>query len=90
MEQERNNLIDINVLEITHCSQNVLEKYSLIYRKPGLFREIIVDSGVKTGDGMLYDVIFIGTDRGQVLKMAKALNQTREEMKPHVIEELQV
>lgn len=58
--------------------------------KPGLFREIIVDSGVKTGDGMLYDVIFIGTDRGQVLKMAKALNQTTEAMTPHVIEELQV
>lgn len=55
-----------------------------------MFREIVIDPGVKTGDTDLYDVIFIGTDRGQVLKMAKALNQSKELQDPHVIEELQV
>jgi len=43
---------------------------------------------VKTTDGMVYDVMFVGTDRGQVLKMINSVDQKGS--KPILIEELQV
>jgi len=40
---------------------------------PSQFREIAVDAGVQTTDGHTFDVLFVGTDRGQVLKIVQPL-----------------
>lgn len=38
-------------------------------RHPSQFREIAVHPRIQTTDGSVYDVLFVGTDRGQVLKL---------------------
>ena len=35
-----------------------------------------MDAGIHTTDGQVYDVMFVGTDRGQVLKMINPVNRT--------------
>lgn len=53
------------------------------------FTTIAVDPQVETASGKIYDVIFIGTDKGQVLKMVNTGNAVNEN-KPVVISEQQV
>jgi len=60
---------------------------------PSQWREIATDPQVKTADGQVYDILFIGTDKGQILKIVNT-NDKADEVKspqqPILIEELQV
>jgi len=60
---------------------------------PSQWREITIDPQVQTIDGVRYDVVFVGTDKGQVLKIVN-LNQNTDAVNtaqhPIMIEELQV
>ena len=62
-------------------------------RYPSQWREITIDPQVQTIDGVRYDVVFVGTDKGQVLKIVN-LNQNTDAVNtaqpPIMIEELQV
>lgn len=55
---------------------------------PSQYREIAVDSQVKTADGLLFDVLFVGTDNGRVLKIVHPTQALGEQ--PHLVEEIQV
>ena len=39
------------------------------FRAPSQFREVTVDSQVNTPDGQSYDVLFVGTTKGRILKI---------------------
>jgi len=51
------------------------------------FRVLTIDPQIKTLDGQIYDIIFVGTDKGQVLKIANSVSRTHS---PVLVEELQV
>jgi semaphorin 6 len=53
------------------------------------FTSIAVDPQVETASGKIYDIVFVGTDNGQVLKMINA-GDSLGENKPIVISEQQV
>jgi len=60
---------------------------------PNQWREIAIDPQVKTADGQIYDIIFIGTDKGQVLKIVNTNDKTessKTSQQPILVEELQV
>jgi hypothetical protein len=46
-----------------------------------------VDSQVKTADGQLFDVLFVGTDNGRVLKIVQPTQLTG--LQPLLVEEIQ-
>lgn len=50
----------INILSAAVLFSNLFSKYS---RYPNQWREIAIDPQVKTADGQIYDIIFIGTDK---------------------------
>ncbi|CAL4078373.1 unnamed protein product, partial [Meganyctiphanes norvegica] len=57
----------------------------------GQFTSIEVDPQVRTVDGTKYDVLFIGTDDGKVLKVVNTKSHdSNKKVKPFVIEELKV
>jgi len=65
--------------------QPIIVRTSVNYR----FTVIAVDPQVKAIDGKTYDVLFIGTDSGKVLKAINAASaDTNEKVSPVVIEEL--
>ncbi|XP_069678504.1 semaphorin-1A isoform X3 [Periplaneta americana] len=65
----------------------ILIRISLQYR----FTKIAVDQQVKTPDGKAYDVLFIGTDDGKVIKALNAASfDSDKTVNSVVIEELQV
>ncbi|XP_059474068.1 semaphorin-1A-like isoform X2 [Neocloeon triangulifer] len=67
--------------------QPIVIRISMQYR----FTKIAVDSQVATADGKKYDVIFIGTDNGKVIKTLNAASfDSRSDVSPVVIEEIQV
>ena len=45
------------------------------FRYPSQFREIAIDPQIKTSDGQIYDIMFVGTDKGQVLKIVNSANK---------------
>ena len=45
-----------------------------IFRHPSQFREVAVDPGVRTLDGQTFDILFVGTDQGQVLKIVQPVS----------------
>ena len=54
------------------------------------FTQITVDPQVKTPGGKTYDVLFIGTDNGKVIKAINAESaDSHERVNPVVIEEIQ-
>jgi len=58
---------------------------------PSQFREIAIHPGIRTAEGRTFDVMFIGTNRGQVLKIIHAVDgSSRDSGGPILIEELQV
>ncbi|GAB6019000.1 Semaphorin-1A, variant 2 [Chamberlinius hualienensis] len=59
---------------------------SLLFR----FTQIAVDPQVRTVDGIAYDVLFIGTDNGKVIKAINADSQDSTKPSPVIIEEIQV
>lgn len=67
--------------------QPIVIRTSFHYR----FTQIAVDPQIKTPGGKTYDVLFIGTDNGFVLKAVNADSaDTLERVRPVVIEEIQV
>ncbi|XP_046999148.1 semaphorin-1A [Schistocerca americana] len=67
--------------------QPVVIRTSFHYR----FSQIAVDPQIKTPGGKAYDVLFIGTDNGKVIKAVNAdAADTTERVSPVVIEEVQV
>jgi hypothetical protein len=58
------------------------------FRHPSQYREIAVDSQVKTADGQLFDVLFVGTDNGRVLKIVHPTQRAGQT--PLLVEEIQV
>ena len=59
-----------------------------MFRYPSQFREIAIHPGIRTAEGRTFDVMFIGTDRGQVLKIIHSVDGG--DTGPLLIEELQV
>jgi len=60
---------------------------------PSQWQQITIDPQVKTADGQMFDVMFIGTDKGQILKIVNSNNDLEEQkslMQPIMVEELQV
>lgn len=59
---------------------------------PSQFREIAIDPQIKTSDGQIYDIMFVGTDKGQVLKIVNSANKILGEknQQPVLVEELQI
>ncbi|KAI5709727.1 hypothetical protein M8J75_002787 [Diaphorina citri] len=71
----------------TFFGQPIIIKTSTNYR----FTQIAVDPQIKTPSGKVYDVIFIGTDNGKVLKAVNADSaDSSEKVSSVLIEELQV
>uniref|UniRef100_A0A0A9Y8X2 Semaphorin-1A n=1 Tax=Lygus hesperus TaxID=30085 RepID=A0A0A9Y8X2_LYGHE len=67
--------------------QPILVRTSFHYR----FTQIAVDAQIKTPGGKSYDVLFIGTDNGKVLKTVNAESaDSIQRVTPVVIEEIQV
>ncbi|XP_067003213.2 semaphorin-1A isoform X3 [Anabrus simplex] len=65
----------------------IIIRISLQYR----FTKVAVDQQVKTPDGKAYDVLFIGTDDGKVIKALNAASfDSSDDVNSVVIEELQV
>ena len=64
----------------------------LCCRYPSQFREIAIDPQIKTSDGQIYDIIFVGNDKGQVLKIVNFAGQSNQGagLTPVLVEELQV
>ena len=57
------------------------------------FTVIAVDPQIRTPNGETYDVIFVGTSRGRVLKFISAVNVNdihRQTNKPVIVEEMQI
>ncbi|CAH1364920.1 unnamed protein product [Tenebrio molitor] len=55
------------------------------------FTQIAVDPQVKVPGGKTYDVLFIGTDNGKIIKAVNGLSaETRNGVRPVVVEEIQV
>lgn len=55
------------------------------------FTQIAVDPQVKVPGGKTYDVLFIGTDNGKIIKAVNGLSaETRHGVRPVVVEEVQV
>ncbi|XP_043278781.1 semaphorin-1A isoform X2 [Venturia canescens] len=66
--------------------QPIVIRTSFHYR----FTQIAVDPQVKTPGGKTYDVLFIGTDNGKIIKAVNAESaDTHERVSPVVIEEIQ-
>ena len=61
-------------------------------RYPSQFREIAIDPQIKTSDGQVYDIMFVGTDKGQVLKIVNSANKVPGDktQQPVLVEELQI
>ncbi|KAL1114872.1 hypothetical protein AAG570_007696, partial [Ranatra chinensis] len=71
----------------SYFGQPILVRTSFHYR----FTQIAVDAQIKTPGGKSYDVLFIGTDNGKVLKTVNAESaNSMQRVSPVVIEELQV
>jgi semaphorin 6 len=51
---------------------------------------IAVDAGVRSVDGRVHDLLFVGTTHGRVLKLAHAVSGNRHAAEPVLIESLQV
>ncbi|XP_025829100.1 semaphorin-1A [Agrilus planipennis] len=67
--------------------QPIVIRTSFHYR----FTQIAVDPQIRVPGGKTYDVLFIGTDNGKVIKAVNALSaDTKEGVRPVVIEEIQV
>ncbi|ALC38992.1 Sema-1a [Drosophila busckii] len=67
--------------------QPILVRTSTIYR----FTQIAVDAQIKTPGGKTYDVIFVGTDHGKIIKSVNAESaDTAEKVSSVVIEEIDV
>ena len=69
--------------------------YNSTLRYPSQFREIAVDPQLQTSDGTIYDIMFVGTDKGQVLKIVNSANKVASDAEssdfaPVLVEELQV
>ncbi|XP_071446030.1 semaphorin-1A-like isoform X2 [Hetaerina americana] len=65
----------------------VVIRISMQYR----FTMIAVDPQVRTSDGKAYDVLFIGTDDGKVIKAINSASyETTKKVNPVIIEEIQV
>ncbi|XP_021935151.1 semaphorin-1A isoform X2 [Zootermopsis nevadensis] len=78
-------LMDESVPSFFH--QPIVIRTSFHYR----FTQIAVDPQIKTPGGKAYDVLFIGTDNGKVIKAVNAGSaDTMEQVSPVVIEEIQV
>ncbi|MCL4144449.1 UNVERIFIED_CONTAM: hypothetical protein GTU68_014014 [Idotea baltica] len=61
------------------------------YHSSGRFTAITVDPQVHTSDGKNYDILYIGTDAGKVLKAINTKSaDSYEEVEPFIIEELVV
>ncbi len=52
------------------------------------FRELTVDPQVRTSDGHAYDVLFVGTTRGRVLKIANTVDPSKKASSPTLVEEM--
>ena len=64
---------------------------SLFSRRTSQFRELTVDPQVRTSNGHTYDVLFVGTTRGRILKLANTVDPSRgarENSAPTLIEEI--
>jgi len=60
---------------------------------PSQFREIAIDPQISTADGQIFDVMFVGNDKGQVLKIVNFAGQPTDGSDmpaPVLVEELQV
>ncbi|GJQ84422.1 Sema-1a [Trypoxylus dichotomus] len=67
--------------------QPIVIRTSVHYR----FTQIAVDPQVKVPGGNSYDVLFIGTDNGKVIKAVNGLSaETKHGVRPVVVEEIQV
>lgn len=78
-------LMDENVLAF--FGQPILIRTSTIYR----FTAITVDSQIRTPGGKTYDVIFVGTDHGKIIKTVNAESgDSNKKVSSVVIEELDV
>ncbi|KRT85293.1 hypothetical protein AMK59_1244, partial [Oryctes borbonicus] len=67
--------------------QPIVIRTSVHYR----FTQIAVDPQVKVPGGKTYDVLFIGTDNGKVIKAVNGLSaETKHGVRPVVVEEIQV
>ncbi|XP_065333543.1 semaphorin-1A-like isoform X3 [Cloeon dipterum] len=67
--------------------QPVVIRVSMQYR----FTQIAVDAQVETADGKKYDVLFLGTDNGKVIKTLNAASfDSDSNVSPVVVEEIQV
>lgn len=65
----------------------ILTRVSPIYR----FSAITIDPQIRSMDGKFYDIIFVGTDDGRVIKFVNMLSgDDTEEVLPVVISEIQV
>ncbi|KAK7083551.1 Sema domain, partial [Halocaridina rubra] len=64
---------------------------STSFHYSGRFTSIAVDSQVRTPDGKAYDVLFIGTDDGKVIKAVNTKSaDSYQEVEPFIIEEITV
>ncbi|CAH0550974.1 unnamed protein product [Brassicogethes aeneus] len=67
--------------------QPIVVRTSFHYR----FTQIAVDPQVKVPGGKTYDILFIGTDNGKIIKAVNGLSaETRQGVRPVVVEEIQV
>lgn len=74
-------------LMIDHHNTNQFSLFFPSYR----FTQIAVDPQIKTPGGKAYDVLFIGTDNGKVMKAINADSaDTIDRVSPVVIEDIQV
>ena len=75
---------------LLHTSMNIMFYHFYLIRAPSQFRELTVDSQVSTPDGQSYDILFVGTTKGSILKIVNIAGPSQSNLatKPIFIEEL--
>ena len=67
-------------------------KKSFIFRHPSQFRQMAVDSQVRTPSGHTFDVLYVGTTKGRILKIVNTADPNGGDLaqRPVFIEEIQL
>ena len=71
---------------------NMQRKYNFGFRHPSQFKEMAVDSQVRTPSGHTFDVLYVGTTKGRVLKLVNTADPNGGDVaqRPVFIEEMQL
>ena len=64
--------------------------FSVVHRQPASFREVAVDPQVMTPSGQPFDVLFVGTNHGKILKIVNTADVEDYAKKPVFVEEIGV